>query len=388
MGRESGAKPDGAEPDGVEPDGTKPDGTEPDDATADGPGWLIRSGLGPLLRHMASRSLVEVPADWDERLRASDLLSRLETRTRTRIVAEVVEQLSLRGAEVTLLKGVALASRAYPEPHLRVMGDADLLIPREHVDGAVSLLRARGFRLSTFAEPDWWDDLHHAPPLIHPDLGVTIELHHALLPPRARAARDPLFDVASLAERTTASDLGGVPVRRLRPEYELALLAAAWANDLSVFLGRPGLQRPLVDALMLLNQAKDAFDWDELRRATEGTATGRSLWLLLGVLERVGALPRMGGAAARVRARPPEIDRAAERVLHALVRRHVVGHRPFGRVLTVNNTATVLRTLLGNGPAWRRWPSLPFNLAFPPSNPRRFRPAFQAGRIRSLVARR
>jgi hypothetical protein len=367
--------------------------TEAADGQADaGPDWLIRSGLGPLLRHLAVHAAIDVPDGWRDRLRAADLLARLETRARIRVVADVAARLRRRGVEVTLLKGIAVATRYYPEPHLRLMGDADLLIPREHLEASVSMLRAQGYRPSTYAEPTWWDHLHHAPPLTHPELGVTIELHHAFLPPTAHAARDPLFDVASLAGRTVASDLDGVPVRRLRPECSLALLAAAWENDLTVFLGEPGLQRALVDAVVLLERAGGAFDWDALRRWTEGTATGRGLWLLLGVLERIGALPRQAPGAARaagrVRSRPPGIDAAAGRVLQTLVYRHVVGHRPFGRILTVDNTATVLRTLLGRGSASRRWLTLPLAVAFPPSNPKRFQLAFQASRIRSFVGGR
>jgi hypothetical protein len=75
-------------------------------------------------------------------------------------------------------------------------------------------------------------------------------------------------------------------------------------------------------------------------------------------------------------------------VLQTLVYRHVVGHRPFGRILTVDNTATVLRTLLGRGSASRRWLTLPLAVAFPPSNPKRFQLAFQASRIRSFVGGR
>lgn len=347
--------------------------------------WVVRSGLGPLLWRLVSRSGLEVPAAWHEPLQAADLVARFETRKLTRTVESVVGLLNGHGIQCTLLKGISVATRYYPEPHLRAMGDADLLVARDALEGAVRLVRAEGFGLSTFAEPEWWDALHHAPPLIHPQLDVTIELHHSLLPPTSASAQDPPFDPGAVEDEASLGHLGEQPVRRLGPERELALLAAAWGNDLSAFLGRPGLQRPLVDCAQILAATGDAFDWDRVLRWTDGTATGGSLALLLGVLARRGALPCDPEVYRRVRVQAAWLGPVSTRLVHRTVRRHVVDGRPFGRILTGSNSAIVMRTLLAPAPAWRRWLSVPLRVVFPPANPRRFHPGFQLGRIRSLL---
>lgn len=361
---------------------------EPDAATDADLRWLIRSGVGPLVWWLVEHSRLPVPEPWREPLQSSELVSRLRTRELLRTVQEVVDLLGGAGIECTLLKGIGVATRYYPMPHLRVMGDADLLIPGEALETGVRLLRDQGFTLSTFAAPEWWDTHHHAPPLTHPERGVTIELHHALLPPNAAAATDPTFDLATIDAQLVESCLGAEPVRRLVPECELALLAAAWANDLSIFLGRPGLQRPLLDAVVLLGETGDRFDWDRLIGGTAGTFTGTCVWTLLSVLERYGARPCRPEVLRRLRAQRHGLGPATRRTIHHVIHRHVMNDRPFGRILTAATTATVVRTLLARGPAWHRWLAVPPNMMFPPLDERRFQIGFQLRRIGSLLKAR
>lgn len=349
--------------------------------------WLIGAGVGPLVLRLVTKNQLDVPAEWHEPLQAVDLVARFEMRKLFRTAEVVIRDLRQLGADVTLLKGLSVATRYYEEPHLRTMGDADLLIPRPAIQEAVQLLRSQGYRLSTFAEPKWWDSHHHAPPLIHPELGVTIELHHGLLPPNAAAVGDPAFDVSKIEDRVGWGQLGSERVRRLAPECELALLAAAWGNDLSIFLGRPALLRPLVDAVLLLSRTRETLDWGRLIGWARGTATGTCLSLLLGVLERYEALPIDGGESERLRRDAP-IGRVAGRMIQHFVDAHVAGGHAFGRVLTQGNTAAMIRTLLAPRPSWRRWPAVPFNLMFPPSHERRFDVGFQLRRMRSLLRHR
>jgi hypothetical protein len=346
--------------------------------------WLVKGGLGPLVHHLVPRSNLPLPDSWRERLQSVDLVARFEARRRMRHTEWALGLFRNAGIEATLLKGIAVATRYYPEPHLRAMGDVDLLIPDDAVPIAMQLLRNEGFTLSRFAEPEWWDTHHHAPPLIHPEREITIELHHRLLPPNAVAKADPPFDLAMLDQRRFPTHVGEQLVFRLVPECEFALLVAAWGNDLSIFLGEPGLQRPLVDAVLLLAKTGDTFDWERLARWTAGTTTGGLLWTLLTLLRRHAALPIRTAVFDSLRKPLRRHSRGTVHAAQYFVHRHVIGQRPFGRILTQHTSTGVLRTLMARRPIVRRWLAVPLNILFPPANVRRFDLAFQLRRIASM----
>ena len=79
--------------------------------------------------------------------------------------------------EPVLLKGCAiLAEGLYPDPSLRMMGDADVLIPRERAADAVAALTRAGFATKTsdvLVPPGH----HHLQMLHDPDSGLCLELH-------------------------------------------------------------------------------------------------------------------------------------------------------------------------------------------------------------------
>ncbi|WP_295154373.1 nucleotidyltransferase family protein [uncultured Ruminococcus sp.] len=60
---------------------------------------------------------------------------------------KLVRLLDKNGIPVVILKGFA-AAKYYPKPHLRSMGDIDILVPRDRFYDAVSLLEANGFEYS------------------------------------------------------------------------------------------------------------------------------------------------------------------------------------------------------------------------------------------------
>ncbi|MGB9364810.1 MAG: nucleotidyltransferase family protein [Xanthobacteraceae bacterium] len=91
--------------------------------------------------------------------------------------ARVAALLNGIGIEPVLLKGCAmLAEGLYPDPSLRLMGDADILIPRERAAEAVAVLTGAGFatKASDVVVPPAH---HHLQPLHDPETGLGVELH-------------------------------------------------------------------------------------------------------------------------------------------------------------------------------------------------------------------
>jgi hypothetical protein len=100
---------------------------------------------------------------------------------RTQVLLKVLGLFGQEGIPCLVLKGGALAYTIYPDPSSRPMRDVDLLLNRDEVDRAQSLLKANGFRQEKAVIPK---DHFHLPPLYHQvgKTSVCVELHRGLYP--------------------------------------------------------------------------------------------------------------------------------------------------------------------------------------------------------------
>jgi hypothetical protein len=86
------------------------------------------------------------------------------------------------GIEYAVLKGPALAHTVYTEPCLRPFGDLDLLVRSREYDGATALMARLGYvRRRPEPRPGWEARFGKASVHVHPDDGVEIDLHRALV---------------------------------------------------------------------------------------------------------------------------------------------------------------------------------------------------------------
>jgi hypothetical protein len=107
--------------------------------------WLVRGGLGPLLHRLRPADGFTGAPGAEALLHGADLTSRVLTADLTAAVDEIVTALRCSGTEPILLKGMSFASRYYDEPHLRIMGDVDILVPHDAIDRSVEAVRRLGF---------------------------------------------------------------------------------------------------------------------------------------------------------------------------------------------------------------------------------------------------
>jgi len=110
------------------------------------------------------------------------------------------------GIPVLLLKGAAYVAAGLGAGAGRMIGDLDILVPRDRLEEAEQALLAAGWE---WVKSDPYDDvyyrrwMHELPPLIHRERDRMIDVHHTILPLTARPRPDAS---ALLAERI---DLGG-----------------------------------------------------------------------------------------------------------------------------------------------------------------------------------
>ena len=105
------------------------------------------------------------------------------------------------GISVILLKGTAFVAGGLDAGRGRLIGDLDILVPRDRLDKAEAALIAAGWE---WVKPDAYDDayyrthMHELPPLIHSERDRMIDVHHTILPVTARVTPDAAASSALL----------------------------------------------------------------------------------------------------------------------------------------------------------------------------------------------
>ncbi|OAN57356.1 nucleotidyltransferase domain-containing protein [Sphingomonas sp. TDK1] len=145
---------------------------------------------GTLAHRVAGLPMPEAAA----RLVADAIASAEQGRTAALWEAEMARR-ALAGidAPVVLLKGTAYTAAGLSPSMGRVIGDLDILVPRNAIDDVEAALLAAGWE---WVKPDPYDDayyrrwMHELPPLIHRDRDKMIDVHHTILPLTARIRPD------------------------------------------------------------------------------------------------------------------------------------------------------------------------------------------------------
>jgi hypothetical protein len=122
--------------------------------------------------------------------------------------------LSPLGLPVVLLKGTAYVAAGLQAGQGRLIGDLDILVPRDRLREVEAALLAAGWE---WVKPDPYDDeyyrkwMHELPPLIHRTRDRMIDVHHTILPLTAQ----PRPDAVALVDASVPLENG---LRVLSPE--------------------------------------------------------------------------------------------------------------------------------------------------------------------------
>jgi hypothetical protein len=342
----------------------------------------IDVGLGPFLYRITRQGERGV---WHDALRAQDLAARVESLGRLEGLEEILAALPRElSAQILWLKGISLSQRVYPEAHLRMMGDIDLLVPSALQSELENALHALGYVQRSPELPEFYARHHHSMPFVHTGRQIVVEVHTGLFPPATRLASTELFKPESLLRRCVPDEFRGFRIKRLDDETELAYLATHWINERRCF-GTAVI--PMLDLAQLIRRLPAGFDWDGLFAALNNSPAAPYVRVALGFLHdragiRLSAVNRQG--LTDLASRPQAV---VDPCLHRMIERHALAAIPFGRIWTRNMANVVWDTLLQPGPGWSNLVSLPWRLLFPPSQPRRYDPRFQLRRLMSPIRR-
>ncbi len=218
------------------------------------------------------RTLDAADADLD-RLRGTQRHAWAKAVATTQEAADACAELAERHVPSMLLKGVGL-QLAYPAPGLRVMGDADLLVPEQFALKAATVLRRAGWETSRLANERWGHLLLADKGTVAVRNGWEIDLHWRPLHDLPGGRDAPLWDLS--AERT-------VHGRRLRlpdASHQLVVVLAHGMRD-----GSGAALQGLCDAMMLIRTGECdptqaallARHWQRLAALRHGVALLRRL---------------------------------------------------------------------------------------------------------------
>lgn len=166
-----------------------------------------------------------------------------------------VEALAPLGLEPILLKGAAYAAAGLSAGEGRMIGDLDILVPRDRLDEAEAALLAAGWE---WVKPDPYDDayyrrwMHELPPMIHRERDRMIDVHHTILPLTAPTRPDAAALIAQSVE------VGG-GLRALSPEDRVLHAVAHMLADGDL----SGGLRNLWDIRCLLADIEDKSELDQ-----------------------------------------------------------------------------------------------------------------------------
>ena len=240
---------------------------------------LVRGlGLSPFLAYLLKEQPLGLPDAVRQQLFEGGRANTLHQLRRLAALREIAA--SLEGAHIPLivLKGMALAYIAYPDPYCRSMSDVDLLVRLADLEKAAELVRSLGFREST--EVDLMERFRPAAEsrdcfaLMSSDGQVQIEIHGSL-PSLAQFG----IDSDSLWERSLLATLGGVQVGVLCPESFLQHICL----HIGPYHHYLGSLQGLLDVRFYLEKNGKEADWGALteRSLRNGSWTWvyLTLWL-------------------------------------------------------------------------------------------------------------
>jgi hypothetical protein len=292
----------------------------------------IRAGLGPVVAHVTADAPV-ADAPHADAIRGADWTARLFTAEKCDVLTQVLEAARRVDCRLVLLKGMSTALRYYPAPHLRTMGDIDLLaFTEKHVD-LERELRGLGFRQQSHEPAGAFVHRHHGMPFLHRDGRVWIEIHTRLHPRQHPLAKEPRFSPEIVSAELSEIALGSGSTLVMSHERQLVYTSARWSE---MFDGRRGVF-PLLDAAFLLRTHGEILDWDRICRIVQGSWATTALRVMLTSLVRVGLAEPPAPVLIWLAANDRYSSQLSLAVVTRLIGNYLIGGAPYGRLLTTRD---------------------------------------------------
>ena len=285
-------------------------------------------------------------ASWAQ-LRRCDLSIRLLHELQFEVLNQILHRSKNLLPPITLLKGSSVATEYYPQAHLRIMRDLDLLVDETHQATLESILREMGFRQQSKNSEDYYLTHHHSMPFFQASTGVWVEVHRGLFPPASRLGMLPVFRPENIHEQSRLCSFQESDVMRLSPELQIVYTASHWATGL-VDLKQKGGLFPLVDTILILKSVRQRLRWDLIFKWVENSVAASHLYLLLSYLHENDIMIIDKDVLRQLFARQRSFGMLNLKIAHRLITRYLVS----GKVPIARGKLSILweNLLLDRGP--------------------------------------
>ena len=245
--------------------------------------WIIETGLAPLACFLSRADARRFESPLWRELESANLsvcfLNNLQLETLRELLKRSRELLP----PITLLKGCSVASEFYPETHLRVMRDLDILVEAKDQPIVESLLFEMGFCQQSKNNAAYYLTHHHSMPFYHPPTGVWVEVHRGIFPQASKLSALPVFSRENIEAESILCRVEGMAVKRLTPELQIIYTASHWALGLIDLKQRGGLFA-LLDTIFILRGAQECLRWNVVFDWVKDSVAATHLYLLLSYL--------------------------------------------------------------------------------------------------------
>jgi hypothetical protein len=324
--------------------------------------WAIETGLGPLLRRVMAADPEATRSPLWPLVDGADLTARVIAEEQRRALDEIIRACEGRTSPLTLLKGMSISAQYYPEPHLRLMRDIDILVEPAAVPNVEQLLRRLGYRQPSPHPPEWLSISHHTAPFLHPDTGIWVEVHRALFSADSDVSSDKVFSPDNLRAELLSSEYGGRAVYHLSDEFQLVYVATHWAREFKRVGGMVGM----LDLIYLI-RSSPALRWKQIVEWLDGSVACAHVCVLLSYLDRHELVDIPPGILADLFSGQRSFGRTNLSILHALLDQYVTDGREFGWLVSARNVDRVWASLLRPSRPTRNaliglWSLLPYSV--------------------------
>ncbi|MCC2614909.1 nucleotidyltransferase family protein [Aestuariibacter halophilus] len=251
--------------------------------------------------------LGSVPPTLRWQLQGALTVARAHARDIRMEVNHICTALRVANLSPVFLKGTAYLLAEDDACEGRLFSDVDIFIPAADLDAAERVLQWRGWKsgkLNAYDQQYYRQWMHELPPMVHQGRGMTLDVHHSLLPLTARFAFDP--NSLEIEQKNTVQVLS--PVDRLLHCIVHLMMETAFEKGLRDMAD--------IDAMCRQFALQSPTFWTDFLQRVATTGLGRLIYYGLDQAGQLYATPI-----------PPDVmeqltrDYAPNRLLRAVMKR-------------------------------------------------------------------
>ena len=339
-------------------------------------------GLGPLLAWLMRSEHASLDIMLRKRLASIGAMSRFLTAS----IANAVVQLAVESGDsrkFMLLKGASLITDVYPVPHLRLMGDIDILVQEKDLAPVCAMLTKLGYEQYPDLPASFYENHHHLMPFRHPNSEVWIEVHSAIFPPGHPCATLPVFQADYFRRYHQPVMYQTHAFVRPMAELNLLYIITHWMLEFRV----QDSAGQLLDIIYLMKKYGANFDWQIFAQMVDNRCTVACVTIVLEYLQGEQLVAIEPRQLTRLRGKKSACGWLGRRLVCRLID-GIFERRPLVHdYLGLNNVRIIWHALLCDRHPLHNYLSLLYKLLFPPERTDRFSLPFQWSRLRRLFTR-